>query len=58
VKSLGHVLKVAVTCTNKQALLLSPIFLPLVCNELHNVYVGIATHFLAFFTVCKFAFVI
>jgi len=39
-----------------QALLVSPFSLYLVCNELRGVFVCIATHFLAIFIVCKFAF--
>jgi len=42
-----------------QTLLLSPIFLSLVYNELHNVYGWhLQRKFLSIFTVCKLAFVI
>jgi len=39
-KSLGHLLKVSVTCTNKQipALLLSPVFFVWFLISLHSVY--------------------
>jgi len=58
-KSLGHLLKVAVTCTkHNKRWCYRPFSLSLVCNELHKSLVGIATHFLGIFTVSKFGFVI
>ena len=45
------------TCTNKyKRCCYLPFSLSLVYNELRNVFVCIATHFLAIFIACKFAF--
>jgi len=54
----GHLLKVSVPCTNKHSV---DAYLPLLCpwfslQCVPNVFVCIATHFLAIFIVCELAF--
>ena len=56
-----HLLKVSVTCTNKHKRccnLLFSLFLLWFKMSCTMSMVGIATHFLGIFTVCKFALVI
>jgi len=53
----GHLLKASVTCINKhKRCCYLPCSLSIVYNELRDIFVCIATHFLAVFIACKFAF--